>query len=148
MKTWIVVLFLSLVAFVNAQEVISNGKVYEVKGKSIFQDGVEITSSLLKGQKDHIFKTLKAQKKDAKRTENAKEKLEKSHKKAQKKLKKKQKAQRKFDKAAKRFEHNQEKYEKLKMRGKLSPNDEAKWLKALERYKKDLDKATKNLRRS
>ncbi|TDU43181.1 hypothetical protein BXY82_0588 [Gelidibacter sediminis] len=155
MKNWIIVLFLCLGTLVSAQEVISNGKVYEVKGKSIFKDGIDITASLESSEKDAIFKTLKNQQKEASRAEAARKKLEKAAKKSEKaqkraanELKKKQKAQDKFEKAAKRLEQNQEKYERLKMRGKLSPNDDAKWLKKLERYTKDLDKATKALRRS
>ncbi|MBJ7880050.1 hypothetical protein [Gelidibacter salicanalis] len=155
MKIWILVLFLSLGTFVNAQEVISNGKAYEVKGKAVFKDGIDITATLAPAEKDAIFKTLRNQAKEIKDAENVRKKLEnaakksdKAQKKAVKDLKRKQIAQSKFEKAAKRLEQNQEKYEKLKMRGKLSPNDEAKWLRNLERYKKDLDKATKNLRRS
>ncbi|WP_299398447.1 hypothetical protein [uncultured Gelidibacter sp.] len=155
MKTWILVLFLCLGTFVNAQEVISKGTAYEVRKKAIFKDGVDITATLEKGEKDAIFKTLKTQQKEAKKAEDARKRLEKNAKNAEKaqkqaakELKKKQKAQDRFERATKKLNQNQEKYERLKMRGKLSPNDEAKWLKSLERYKKDLDKATKNLRRS
>ncbi|TXE08983.1 hypothetical protein ES711_03345 [Gelidibacter salicanalis] len=148
MKIWIIVLFLSLGSFMNAQQVISNGKVYEVKGKAIFMDGEEITTSLLKTEKDQIFKTLKTQTRDAKRAEKAQKRLEKSHKKAQKQLKEKQKAQSRFNKAKKRLDQNKAKYEKLKAAGKLSPNADVKWIKKLDGYTKTLEKATRNLKRT
>lgn len=155
MRIWMIIFFLGLGITVNAQEVISNGQVYEVKGKEIFKDGVDITSTLLTDEKDHIFKTLKNQVKESQNAENARKKLEKTAKnsekaqnKATKALNQKQKAQDKFTKATKTLEQNQEKFEKLKFRGKLSPNDEAKWLKKLEGYKKDLQKATRNLQSS
>ncbi len=148
MKTWIVIMFLSLGSFMNAQQVVIKGKAYEVKGKAIFKDGAEVTTSLLKNEKDHIFKTLKTQTRDAKRAEKAQKRLEKSHKKAQKQLKEKQKAQSRFNKAKKRLDQNKAKYEKLKAAGKLSPNADEKWIKKLNGYTKDLEKATRNLKRT
>lgn len=155
MRIWMIILFLSLGVAVNAQEVISKGKVYEVKGKAIFQDGVDITSTLLIVERDPIYKALKSQLKDDKNAEKARKKLEKAAKKAEKaqkkavkELKNKQKAQDKFNKANKKLEQNQNKFEKLKFKGKLSPNDEAKWLKKLEGYRKDLQKATRKIQSS
>ncbi|OBX23626.1 hypothetical protein LX77_03741 [Gelidibacter algens] len=155
MKIWIVLFFLSLGAIVNAQEVISNGKAYEVRNKAIFKDGVDITATLEKEEEAHIFKTLNNQLNKAKDAEDVRKKLEKAArksdkalKKAAKELKSKQKAQDRFNKATKKLEQNQEKYEKLKKRGKLSPQDEVKWLKMLEDYKDDLEKATQKLQRS
>ena len=152
MRIWIIILFLCLGATVNAQEVIKEGKVYEVKGKTVFQDGVDITSSLLSDEKNDLFKSAKQQLRDAKSAEKAQKKLEKAakkaekaQKKAEKELKKKEKALSKFNKATKKLEQNQNKYEKLKNRGKLSPNAEAKWLKKLDRYKRDLEKARRKI---
>lgn len=152
MRIWMIIFFLGLGLSVNAQEVISNGQVYEVKGKAIFQDGADITATLLTDERDQIFKTLKNNLKDVKDVEKARKKLEKaaknaekSQKKAEKALKKQQKVQAKFKKATQKLEQNQNKYDKLKNRGKLSPNDEAKWLKKLDGYKKDLEKARKKL---
>lgn len=155
MRIWIIIFLVGLGFTANAQEVISQGKVYDVIGKSIFQDGVDITSTLLTDERDHIFKALKSQVKYAKHAEKARRKLEKAaknaekgQKKATKALKQKQKAQNKFTKASKKLKQNQEKYNKLKFRGKLSPHDEAKWLKKLEGYKKDLEKTKRKLERS
>jgi hypothetical protein len=46
------------------------------------------------------------------------------------------------------MEQTQEKYDKLKQRGKLSPKDEEKWLKKIENYKDDAEKARKKLNRT
>lgn len=155
MRIWIIILFLSLGTTVSAQEVISKGKVYEVKGKAIFQDDIDITPTLLIEERDHIYKALKNQIKNNKDAEKARKKLvkytknaENSQKKSAKALKQKQKAQDEFTKATKKLDQNQAKFEKLKFRGKLSPNDEAKWLKKLEGYKNDLQKATRKLQSS
>lgn len=152
MKTWIIAFFLSLGFFANAQEVISNGKVYEVKKKAIFQDGVDITSTLEKEEKDDIFKALKFQSKEIKNAEDARKKLEKAakkatkaQKKATKELKQKQKALDKFNKASKKLKQNQEKFKKLKFRGKLSPNDEAKWIKKLEKIERKVEKLKRKM---
>lgn len=155
MKTWMIIFFFSIGMTVNAQKVISNGKAYEVKGKAIFKDGVDITSTLLNEERTHIYKALKNQTKEIKDAEKVRRRLEKAaknsdkaHKKAAKALKKKQKAQDKFSKATQKLKKNQAKFDKLKIRGKLSPNEEAKWLKKLEKNKKDLEKAKRNLQRS
>ncbi len=152
MKIWICILFLSLGITAHAQHVISNGVAYEVKGKAIYKEGVDITSTLLKGEKDQIFQTFKKQQrgvKDAesarKRLEKAARKSEKSEKRAVKELRNKQKAQDKYNKATKKLQQNQAKYNRLKERGKLSPNAEDQWLKKIDRFKKDVEKRRKNL---
>lgn len=146
------IMLLSLGLAVQAQEVISNGQVYEVKGKAIFQDGVDITSTLQTEEKDKIFKIFNDESKNLKAAEKARKKLEKSakeaqkaQKKAEKALKKKQKAEDQFKKASKKLKEHQSKFDKLKAKGKLSPNDEAKWLKKLEGYKKDVEKAKRKI---
>ena len=155
MRIWLITFFLGLGLTATAQQVIYEGKVHEVTGKAIFQDGVDITSSLHTDERKSIYKTLKNQLKEEKNVEKAKKrqekalkKAEKSQKKVEKTLKQKQKAQDKFNKATKKLEQNQDKYQKLKGRGKLSPNAEAKWLKKINGYKKDLDKATKKLQKA
>ena len=45
----------------NAQHVISDGKAFEVKGKSIFSGGNDVTQTLDQDKKDYIFKTHKNQ---------------------------------------------------------------------------------------
>lgn len=145
MRIWMIIFFLGLGLSLNAQHVINNGKVYQVKGKSIFHEGNDVTSTLNKENKDNIFKSHKNNSKATKNAEKAKKKQDKIHDQTVKDLKNKQKAQDKFNKATKKLDQNQEKYDKLKAKGKLSPNDEAKWQKKLEGYKKDLEKTKKNL---
>ncbi len=162
MKIWMIIFFLSLGITANAQEVIKDGKVYEVKGKAIFHEGEDITTMLLSGEKADIFKAHKnliketkaaekAQKKlekGVKDAEKAQKKAEKAQKKAEKALKQKQKAQDNVNKATRKFDQQQEKYQKLKNSGKLSPNDDAKWLKKLNGYKNDLEKSRTKLNRA
>lgn len=146
MKNWIFILFLSLGFAVNAQRhVIHEGKAYEVKRKSIFSDGADITHTLHKDKKDYIFKTHKSQVRADKRAEKARKKQEKAQKKAARDLKKKQKAQKRYLKVTKRLEKNQTKYDRLKERGRLSPKAEEKWLKRLDRYKQNAEKLRKRL---
>ncbi|MGC1633589.1 MAG: hypothetical protein WA749_15880 [Gelidibacter sp.] len=155
MKIWMIVFFLGLGITVNAQNVIKDGKVYEVKGKSIFHEGEDITLSLLTGEKADILKThknlvkeAKAAEKAKKRAEKARKDTEKAKKKAEKALKQKQKAQDQVNKASRKFDQQQDKYQKLKNSGKLSPNDDAKWLKKLNKYKNNLEKARTKLNRA
>ncbi len=145
MRNWMIIFFLGLCVSINAQQVISKGKVYEVNGKAIFHDGVDITSTLLLNEKDHIYKTLKSQKKGLRSAEKTREKLEKSANNSEKALKHKKKALDKFNKATKKLEQNQRKFDRLKFKGKLSPNDEANWLKKLEDYKKDVENSRRKM---
>lgn len=145
MKNWIFIFFLSLGFALNAQHVIHEGTAYEVKGKSIFSNGADVTNTLHTDKKNTIFKTHKSQVRADKRAEKARKKQEKAQKRAAKDLKKKQKAQDRYLKATKRLEQNQAKYDRLKERGRLSPNAEDKWLKKLDRYKKNVEKRRKSL---
>lgn len=145
MRIWILIFFLSLGITTHAQHVISDGVAYEVKGKSIFKEGIDITQTLDKSKKDAIFKTHKNKVRADKRAEKARKKQEKAQRKAAKELKRKQRAQDRYLKATKKLEQNQAKYNRLKERGKLSPNAEDQWLKKLDRFKKDVDKKRKSL---
>lgn len=152
MRIWMIIYFLGLGITVNAQQVIHNGKIHEVKGKVIFHEGEDITSSLHTDERESIFKKLKKQLKEDKNAEKAInqrendiKKAQKSQSKAEKALKQKQKANDKFNMASKKLNQNQDKYQKLKDKGKLSPNDEAKWLKKLEGFKKDVEKSRRKL---
>lgn len=145
MKNWILIFFLSLGFALNAQHVIHEGTAYEVKGKSIFSNGVDVTQTLHSDKKNTIFKLHKNKVRGDKRAEKARKKQEKAQKKAAKNLKKKQKAQDRYLKATKKLEKNEAKYNRLKERGKLSPNAEDQWLKKLDRFKKDVEKKRKNL---
>jgi hypothetical protein len=145
MRIWIFIFFMSLGIIANAQHVVSEGVAYEVKGKSIFKEGIDITHSLDKTQKDRILKTHRTKIRSEKRAERARKKQEKARKKAAKDLKRKQKAQNRYLKATKKLEQNELKYNRLKERGRLSPKDEEKWLKKLDRFKKDVEKRRKSL---
>ncbi len=162
MKIILTLVFLALSFAVNAQEVISNGTAYEVKGKAIYKNGVDITETLTAEEQKEIKTALeaklkaakeaeKAQKqaeKELKKAEKARKEAEKAQKKAEKELKQKQKAQASYDKAAKNHEKAVDTYEKRKNRGDLSPNDEAKWLKKIQKLSESREKASKKLRRS
>ncbi len=86
-------------------------------------------------------KALKKQEKELKKAVKKQKQLEKA-------LKKKEKAQNRLAKAKDKLARSEAKYEKLKKRGKLSPKDEAKWLKRIEGYNEDVRKANRNLSRS
>lgn len=95
-----------------------------------------------------IEKERKDAEKALKQAEKAQKKAEKEQRKAEKALKKKQDAQDAFAKASKRLSKNQAKYDKLKRKGKLSPNDEIDWLKKLKKYREDVADAQEKLSRS
>lgn len=169
MKIWIVVLFLGLGLFTQAQGVEYDGLKYEVKGDLIFKDGKDVTQTLsletknqiktaldnrLRSEKvaDEIREKQKDAEKSLKKAERAQKKAEKDQKKAEKaqkrvekELKAQQKTQNNFQKASRRLEQNQTKYEKLKRKGKLSPNDDERWLNKLEKYRENLEDAKKKL---
>ncbi|MBO3099076.1 hypothetical protein [Gelidibacter pelagius] len=145
MKNWMFIFFMSLGIMANAQHVISEGVAYEVKGKSVFKEGIDITHTLDKSKKDQIIKTHKNKLRADKRAEKARKKQEKARKKAAKDLKRKQKAQDRYLKATKRLEQNQAKYDRLKERGRISPKDDEKWLKKLDRFKTNVEKRRKKL---
>lgn len=50
-----------------------------------------------------------------------------------------------LDSATKRLKSSQKKYDRLKRKGKLSPKQEAKWLKKLEGYQEDLKRAKRKV---
>jgi len=162
MKYIIILLAFTFSISINAQEVVKDGKTYEVKKEKIFLDGKEVTETLSIEDKTEIMKLAsrisekmklqeKAEKeakkleKETKKAEKAQKKAEKEQKRAEKALKKKEKAQSKFEKAGKKYKAAQKKYEKLKKKGKLSPQDEVKWLEKLEKLKENLDKAKRKL---
>lgn len=148
MRIWMILLFIGLGITVNAQTVTKDGKAYEVKGKSIFHEGVDVTADLLSDEKSYIFKThkdfVKAEKKaekERKKIEKEAKKAEKERKKAEKELKRRNKAIDNLNKKTRKFDQNQDKYNRLKNRGDLSPNEDAKWMKKLNKLKHDVEKA-------
>lgn len=152
MRIWMILFFLALGITANAQTVVKDGKAYEVKGKAIFHEGVDVTADLLSDEKNYIFKTHKDFVKEAKKVEKEKKNLEKDakkaekeKKKAEKELKRKKKAVDNLNKKTRKLDQNQDKYNKLKARGDLSPNDDAKWIKKLNGLKNDVEKARRKV---
>lgn len=88
---------------------------------------------------------LEKAEKERKKAQKAQKKAEKEQKKA---LKQKEKAQSDYNKAVKDLEQAQSKFERLKNKGKLSPNDEAKWLEKIQKLNGKIEKAEKKLKRS
>jgi phenylalanyl-tRNA synthetase alpha subunit len=173
------VLLLSIVVTlsVHAQEVDYNGITYKIKGKSISQNGTDVSAKLsvteqigireaLRQQKafdeqqqkseqalieerTRADKSLDEQRKRAervvKKAENDLKNAEKKQKKAEKELKARDKAQSNYEKAGNKYNDAIKKYEKLKRKGKLSPNDEAKWLEKIDNLNEDISKAKRKL---
>jgi len=165
MKYILIILFLGLGFFSTAQEVEKNGKKYVVKKDKIFLEGTDVTSTFsveeqaqLKDEFSRLAKEIKLKKEEEKRLKNAekdqkkaekdRKRAESKQKKAEKELKQKEKAQSNYEKATKNYSQAQSKYERLKQKGKLSPKDEAKWLKKLESLNEKVAKAEKKMKRS
>ena len=145
-KLFITLSLLVMVTFVSAQKIEYQGKEYKIKKDLIFLDGVDVTPNLTVSEQTAI--------KDALKNKVALEKAEKEQKKAEKKQKEAEKAEKKREKAESNLEKGQKKlkkdtakYEKLKVDGKLSPQDEEKWLKKLDKQKENIEKAQKKLRK-
>ena len=162
MRLLAVLLFLGFAISLQAQEVNFNGATYKIKGKTILQEGADVTTTLsaeeqagvwdafnkqkaLEKERAAAEKAIKKAEKEQKKAEKEQKKAEKAQKKAEKELKARQKAQSKFEDANEDYKDGLAKYEKLKEKGKLSPNDEAKWLKKIEGLKEDIEKAKKKL---
>jgi len=58
-KIILTTLFLSVVVFTNAQEVVNNGNTYQVKGEVIFMDGIDVTKTLTLEEKEQIKNAAK-----------------------------------------------------------------------------------------
>jgi hypothetical protein len=155
MKIIAIVLFFAICFTAKAQEVNYNGTTYKIKGKTILREGADVTTTLsaedqtgvwnVFNKEKALIKERKVSEKAIKKAERDQKKAEKKQKKAEKELKGKQKAQSKFEKSGKDYNKAVAKYENLKERGKLSTDDEAKWLKKIENLKNNLDKAKKKL---
>lgn len=158
MKIWFTVICLCFGLAIQAQDIKKDVNQYEVKKGRIYLDNKDITDTFTIEQRKEIIERLehnaaeiklkeaeaKAQKKkekQIKKAEKAQKKAEKAAKKAERELKRKEKAQKSLDKADKALKKAQKKYNKLKSRGKLSPEDEKKWLGKIEKLSKKLEKA-------
>ena len=154
MKSIITLIIILLgIGFTFAQEVTLDDKKYQVDDKTIWSNGTDVTNVLNEEQQQKIFdlaevkrkelkqieleqKASEKSKKQAEKQSKQLKKLEKQQKKTQKALKKKEnviakkaKAEKQLTKAEKEAKKVQSKYEKLSKKGKLSTEDEAKWLK-------------------
>ncbi|GAB1857583.1 hypothetical protein MHTCC0001_24190 [Flavobacteriaceae bacterium MHTCC 0001] len=151
----------------NAQEIKVEDAVYEVKEDLIFKNGVDITATLDAEQKAKIMaayadkkqvlekaeatqqqleKEQEKAEKNLKKAEKEQKKAEKERKRTEKVLKQKERAQANFDRATQKHQAAQTKYTKLKAKGKLSPVDEGKWLKKIDRLNDNINKAKKKLK--
>ncbi|WP_179333694.1 hypothetical protein [Winogradskyella costae] len=143
-----------------------DGNVYEIKGNSIRNNGADVTETLSEKRKSEIASTLKANRKAKveaetledelkakqkalkEREEAVEEKLdelEERQEALQEKLEAKEDARDEFLKAKKRLEKQQNKYEKLKKKGKLSTNDDTEWSEKLIDLKDALKEATEKM---
>lgn len=149
MKFWMIVLVVTFGYFANAQKVELKGENYEVKGKTFLKNGEDVTNTLTLEKKNEI----KAAVEKNKELEAAAKKREEEKKAVEKQQKATEKAHKEADKAASNYEkaksnHNSaiKKYEKLKGQGKLSPVDEDKWLKKIDKLEKTQKKAEGRLK--
>ncbi|MFG6686950.1 hypothetical protein ACGK9U_10235 [Mariniflexile sp. HNIBRBA6329] len=155
MKIFTTILLFIFSISLNAQEVNFKDTTYKIKGKTILQDGVDVTTTLSVEDQAGVWeafnkeKALDKERKDGekaiKKAEKEQKAAEKKQKKAEKELKAKEKAQSKFEDANDDHADAVKKYEKLKKKGKLSPNDEEKHLEKIKDLKEDIEKAKRKL---
>lgn len=156
MKIVIIMLSLGLGYIVNAQKIDYKGVIYEVKNEKVFKENVDVTETLSSEEKEQIKITLNKKiaaletseetAKKLEKEEKERRKIEKKHKKIEKELKKKEKAQSNFDRATRKHKEAVSRYGKLKKRGKLSPQKEAKWVEKIEKLKRKTIKTENKLR--
>ena len=82
------------------------------------------------------------------KAEKEMKRAEKKHKKAEKEHQKKEKARKNLEKTKKKYQDNLLKYQKLKDKGKLNAETEAKWLKKLDKLNENVLKAEKKLKKA
>ena len=155
MKLVAVLLFLGLTFSTQAQEINYNGTIYKIKGKTILQEKTDVTATLSAEEQSGIWDVFNKQKaldkeraetaKAIKKAEKEKKNAEKKQKQAEKELKAKQKAQSKFNTANDDYNKAIKKFEKLKDKGKLSPNNEEKWLKKIDNLNRTVEKSRRKL---
>lgn len=169
MKILMTLLFLGLSFTIQAQEVISNGTAYDIKGDKIYKRGEKVNESLSDELKTNIRQTLdarlalekeieakkealeaeqKAQEKALKDAENALKKAEQEQKALEKAAEKKEKLREAFIDANSKYKDQKDKYQKLHDAGKLSPNDEEKWAKRLDKLKSKMEEAERELNKN
>jgi len=143
----LVCVFYAFSAF--SQKVMYANKEYKIKGKKIYFEGKDVSDSFSEEQKIAIFTRLKVQKEKKKEEKKKTKELKKEDKKiktAEKDQKKQENALDNYDDAIDKLDKAQAKYERLKRKGKLSPNDEVKWLDKIASLKEKVAKKKKKLR--
>ncbi|TYB71796.1 hypothetical protein ES676_12350 [Bizionia saleffrena] len=138
-----------------------NGIVYELKGSKFYSNGEEITEELSREKKSEINEILNNRIEFEKKAEKLKKELEDAQNKAAKALKKAEKEQkalakkvRRKDDARKDFfkvrdklKKQNEKYQRLIGKGKLSPDDINGWEKTIKKLEKKVQDAEQKLKR-
>ncbi|MDV7186774.1 hypothetical protein R3X25_05720 [Lutibacter sp. TH_r2] len=155
LKVIITTILLFAFVIVQAQKVEYNGKNYMVKGTTIFIDKVDVTNTLSQEEQTNIKNRLSEQivaknklntaTKAQRKAEKKQRKAEKKQKNAEKELKAKERVQKKYSDAQKKYKKELKRSEKLRGKGKLSPEDETKWQKKLESLKKKSEKLKSKL---
>ncbi|EGV42299.2 hypothetical protein BZARG_485 [Bizionia argentinensis JUB59] len=169
-----IALVFSLSACATKHQVITeSGEIYQVQGDKFFNQGKEVTSLISAEDKDGIITTLNKRleseaevaaqqkalqdaqdhseelRKDAEKAQKeaikAQKKAKKESEALQKRLKNEKKTRDNYVKSRNELKKAQSKYEKLHDKGKLTPKDEYKWAKKLNKLTKDFDKAEKKL---
>jgi chromosome segregation ATPase len=163
---YILTLSFLIIACSSSEQVIYDGSVYEIKGDNIYKRGEKVNESLSDELKTNIRQTLdarlalekeaeekkdaleaeqKAQEKAIKDAEKALKEAEKKQKAIEKALEKKEKLREDFIDANSKYKDQKDKYQKLHDAGKLSPNDEEKWAKRLDKLKSKMEEAEREL---
>ena len=163
---YILALTFLITACGSSEQVIYDGTVYEIKGNHVYNRGEKVTESLsdelkanirqtldarlamekeIKAQKDALEAEQKAQEKALKAAEEALKKAEQEQKALEKAAEKKEQLREDFIDANSKYKDQKEKYQKLHDAGKLSPNDEEKWAKRLEKLKSKMEEAERKL---
>ena len=143
-----------------------DGKIYEVKGDTFMNNGVDVTQSLTNEEKENIKKSLEekieareASEKIQNELEDKQRELEKVQEEARRKeneLKEKQEkleskrddlkdAKDDYAKSKKRLTSKMDKFQNLKEKGRLSPKDEEKWLEKIKDLKMEVNEAKTKL---
>lgn len=164
-KTIAILLFTTAIFGCSSTEkVIKDGNVYTLKGNKILTNGVDVSETLSSEEKNAIQSILKerlaaekaadelteaneAKQKELERVQEkaeAKQKeLEKQLKEREDKIEAKEDAREDFLKANEKLMDDTAKYQELHDAGKLSPRDEDKWAKKLQKLQENKDKAEK-----
>jgi len=140
----VIVLFLGITLSAQAQEVDFNGTTYKVKGKTILQDGVDVTGTLSVNEQIGIREALRNQKALDEQQQKAEKALIDERKRADKALederKRAERVVKKAESDLKNAEKKQKKAEKeLKARDKAQSNYEKagnKYNDAIKKYEK------------